>query len=103
MACAVCVMGLASLFPLGAQSLEQQAMEGSANIYNLDRDARVGGIEIQGRIGKAVANEAAKLIRSIRPDVDGLTVFLSSPGGDVVAAMELGEEINPTRLAAPPP
>jgi len=94
MACAVCVMGLASLSPLGAQSpVEQQAMEGSANIYNLDRDARVGGIEIQGRIGKAVANEAAKLIRSIRPDVDELTVFLSSPGGDVVAAMELGEEI----------
>jgi ClpP class serine protease len=94
MVCAVCVMGLASLSPLAAQSpVEQQAMEGSANIYNLDRDARVGGIEIQGRIGKAVANEAAKLIRSIRPDVDELTVFLSSPGGDVVAAMELGEEI----------
>ena len=94
MVCAVCVMGLASLSPLAAQSpVEQQAMEGSANIYNLDRDARVGGIEIQGRIGNAVANEAAKLIRSIRPDVDELTVFLSSPGGDVVAAMELGEEI----------
>src|SRR5262245_51222119 len=94
MACAVCVMCLASLSPLGAQSpVEQQAMEGSANIYNLDRDARVGGIQIQGRIGKAVANEAAKLIRSIRPDVDELTVFLSSPGGDVFAAMELGEEI----------
>src|SRR5215510_1500440 len=94
MACAVCVMGLASLSPLGAQSpVEQQAMEGSANVYNLDRDAHVGGIEIHGRIGKAVANEAAKLIRSIRPDVDELTVFLSSPGGDVLAAMELGEEI----------
>jgi hypothetical protein len=94
MVCAVCVMGLASLSPLAAQSpVEQQAMEGSANIYNLDRDARVGGIEIQGRIGKAVANEAAKLIRSIRPDVDELTVFLNSPGGDVAAAMELGEEI----------
>src|SRR6266480_4226110 len=94
MACAVCVMGLASLSPIGAQSpVEQQAMEGSANIYNLDRDARVGGIEIQGRIGNAVANQAIKLIRSIRPDVDELTVFLSSPGGDVVAAIELGEEV----------
>ena len=89
---AVCVMGMALLSPLAAQ-VNQQAVEGSVNIYNLDRDARVGGIEIQGRIGKAVANEAAKLIRSIRPDVDELTVFLSSPGGDVVAAMELGEEI----------
>src|SRR4029434_3225774 len=81
--CAICLMGLALLSPLGAQSPpDQRGAEGSANIYNLDRDARVGGIEIQGRIGKAVANEAAKLIRSIRPDVDELTVFLSSPGGD---------------------
>jgi hypothetical protein len=92
--CAICLMGLALLSPLGAQSPpDQRGGEGSANIYNLDRDARVGGIEIQGRIGKAVANEAAKLIRSIRPDVDELTVFLSSPGGDVLAAMELGAEI----------
>jgi len=91
---AVCAMGLALLSPLAAQPfVDQPAVEGSANVYNLDRDAHVGGIEIQGRIGKAVANEAAKLIRSIRPDVDELTVFLSSPGGDVLAAMELGEEI----------
>jgi hypothetical protein len=34
-----------------------------------------------------------QLIRSIRPDVDELTVFLNSPGGDVLAAIELGEEI----------
>src|SRR5262249_54300246 len=91
---AVCVMGMSLLSPLAAQwPVNQQAVEGSVNIYNLDRDARVGGIEIQGRIGKAVASEAVKLIRSIRPDVDELTVFLSSPGGDVFAAMELGEEI----------
>src|SRR6516162_3160262 len=91
---AVCAMGLALLSPLAAQPfVDQQAVEGSANVYNLDRDAHVGGIEIRGRIGKAVANEAAKPIRSIRPDVDELTVFLSSPGGDVLAAMELGEEI----------
>src|SRR6201993_4779546 len=91
---AVCVMGMSLLSPLAAQSpVNQQAVEGSVNIYNLDRDARVGGLEIQGRIGKAVANEAVKLRRSIRPDVDELTVFLSSPGGDVFAAMELGEEI----------
>jgi hypothetical protein len=89
-----CVMGMALLSPLAAQSpVHEQALEGSANLYNLDRDARVGGIEIRGRIGKAVANEAVKLLRSIRPDVDELTVFLSSPGGDVFAAMELGEEI----------
>jgi hypothetical protein len=92
--CAVCLLGLAVLSPLAAQSpVDQQAAEGTANIYNLDRDARVGGVEIHGPIGKAVANQAVKLIRSIRPDVDELTVFLSSPGGDVPAAIELGEEV----------
>jgi hypothetical protein len=92
--CAVCLLGLALLSPLAAQSpVDQQAAEGTANIYNLDRDARVGGVEIHGPIGKAVANQAVKLIRSIRPDVDELTVFLSSPGGDVLAAIELGEEV----------
>jgi hypothetical protein len=91
---AVCVMGMALLSPLAAQSpVNQQAADGSVNIYNLDRDAGVGGIEIHGHIGKAVVNEAVKLLSSIRPDVDELTVYLSSPGGDVFAAMELGEEI----------
>jgi hypothetical protein len=92
--CAVCLLGLALLSPLAAQSpVDQQAAEGTANIYNLDRDARVGGVEIHGPISKAVASQAVKLIRSIRPDVDELTVFLSSPGGDVLAAIELGEEV----------
>jgi hypothetical protein len=91
---AVCLMGLVHLSPLAAQSpVDQQAAEGTANIYNLDRDARVGGVEIHGPIGKAVASQAVKLIRSIRPDVDELTVSLSSAGGDVLAAIELGEEI----------
>jgi len=90
----VCLLGLALLSPLTAQSpVDQQVAEGTANIYNLYRDARVGGVEIHGSIGKAVASQAVKLIRSIRPDVDALTVFLSSPGGDVLAAIELGEEV----------
>src|SRR6516164_8109267 len=92
--CAVCLMGLALISPLAAQSpADQQAAEGTVNIYNLDRDAHVGGVEIHGLISKAVVSQAAQLIRSIRPDVDDLKVFLSSPGGDVLAAMELGEEI----------
>jgi len=90
----VCLLGLALLSPLTAQSpVDQQVAEGTANIYNLYRDARVGGVEIHGSIGKAVASQAVKLIRSIRPDVDALTVFLSSPGGNVLAAIELGEEV----------
>ena len=87
-------MGLAHLSPLAAQSsVDQQGAGGVANIYNLDRDAHVGGVEIHGTIDTAVAHQAIELIRSIRPDVDELTVFLSSPGGDVLAAIELGEEI----------
>ena len=59
---AVCLMGLATLLsPLAAQSpIDQQAAEGTANIYNLDRGAHVGGIEIQGRIGKAVAKRSSE-------------------------------------------
>jgi hypothetical protein len=92
--CAVCLMGLALLFPLAAQSpVNQQAAEGTANIYNLDRNARIGGVQIHGPMDKAVASQAVKLIKSIRADVDELTVFLNSPGGDVLAAMELGEEV----------
>src|ERR1700720_3577877 len=83
------LMGLALLSSPAAQP----AAEGTANIYNLDRDAGIGGVEIHGPITKAVTSQAVQLIRSIRPDVDELTVFLSSPGGDVLAAMELGEEI----------
>lgn len=66
---------------------------GHRQYLQLDRDARVGGVEIHGSIGKAVASQAVKLIRSIRPDVDELTVFLNSPSGDVLAAIELGEEV----------
>src|SRR6516164_1697150 len=57
----------------------------------LDREAHVGGVEIHGTT--AVVSQAIELIRSIRPDVDELTVFLNSGGGDVLAAIELGEEI----------
>lgn len=91
--CAVCLMGLAHLSPVAAQLSVDQTAGGFANIYNLDRDTRVGGVEIHGPIDKAVASQAVKLIRSIRPDVDELTVFLNSRGGDVLAAIELGEEV----------
>jgi hypothetical protein len=66
---------------------------GHCHIYNLDRDAHVGGVEIQGPIDRALTSQAIELIRSIRPDVDELTVLLNSAGGDVLAAIELGEEI----------
>jgi hypothetical protein len=88
--CAVCLMGLALLSRVAAQSpVDQQTAGGTANIYNLDRDAHVGGVEIQGPIDRALTSQAIELIRSIRPDVDEL----NSAGGDVLAAIELGEEI----------
>jgi hypothetical protein len=38
--------GLGSPLPLAAQSpVNQQAAEGTANIYNLDRNARIGGVQ----------------------------------------------------------
>ena len=95
------LMGLALLSPLAAQSpADQQAAEGTVNIYNLDREAHVGGIEIHGPISKAVVSQAVQLIRSIRPDVDDLKVFLSSPG-DVLAAMELARKSGNNRLGQP--
>ena len=91
---AVCLMGLALLsHPVVAQS---QTAGGVANIYNLDRDAHVGSVEIHGPIDRAVTSQAIELIRSIRPDVDELTVLLNSAGGDVLAAMELWQDWNLT-------
>jgi hypothetical protein len=91
---AVCLMGLAHLSPVAAQlSVDQRGVGGSVNVYNLDRSAHVGGVEIHGTIDADVARQAIELIRSIRPDVDELMVYLSSPGGDVLAAIELGEEV----------
>ena len=82
------LVGLALLSPLAAQSpADQQAAEGTVNIYNLDREAHVGGVEIHGPISKAMVSQAVQLIRSIRPDVADLTVLLSTSGGDLLAAM----------------
>lgn len=91
--CAVCLTSLAHLAPAAAQSAADQAGEGNASIYNLDRSARVGGVAIDGPIDKAVARQAIELIKSVRPDVDELMVYLNSPGGDVLAAIEIGEEV----------
>src|SRR5262245_36153961 len=89
-----CLMALTQPAPLAAQSpVDQQAGESTANIAYLDRRAGVAGLEIHGLINKAVATKAMELITSTRPDVDELTISLDSPGGDVLAAIELGEEI----------
>jgi hypothetical protein len=90
---AVCLVSLAQPSSLLAQEPADQPGEGNASIYNLDRSAGVGGVAIDGPINKTVASRAVELIKSIRPDVDELTVYLNSPGGDVLAAIELGEVV----------
>ena len=48
---------------------------------------------IDGPISRNAATHALQLIRFLRPDNDELTVYLNSSGGDVSAAIELGEEV----------
>ncbi|MGA7486752.1 MAG: ATP-dependent Clp protease proteolytic subunit [Xanthobacteraceae bacterium] len=83
-------MSLVHPSPGAAQAPDQEAT-GSASIYNLDREAGTGSVAIDGPIDKAVASHAIELIKSLRPDVNDLTVVLNSSGGDVAAAMEIGE------------
>jgi hypothetical protein len=93
--CAVYVISLAQASPVAAQTPApaDQAAAGNASIYNLDRQAGTGSVVIEGLIDKAVASHAIELIKSLRPDVDDLTVVLNSAGGDVLAAMEIGDEL----------
>lgn len=90
---AIVLMGLACASPLAAQPSADQAAAGNVSIFNLDRQAGVGAVGIDGLIDKAVASRAIELIKVLRPDVTELTVVLNSPGGDVLAAIEIGEEL----------
>jgi hypothetical protein len=91
--CAIFLMGFALPSLLAAQPAADQGAAGNASIFNLDRQAGVGSVAIDGPIDKAVARHAIELIKLLRPDVDELTVVLNSPGGDVLAAIEVGEEL----------
>jgi hypothetical protein len=90
---AVCLMSLAHPSPLAAEPEADQASEGTVTIYNLDSAAHTAGVAIDGPIDKNAATHALQLIRFLRPDNDELTVYLNSSGGDVSAAIELGEEV----------
>jgi hypothetical protein len=67
--------------------------QGTASVHYLDSQARAAGVAITGPIDKVVAAHGIELLKSLRPSVDDLTVYLDSPGGDAAAAMELGQEI----------
>ena len=67
--------------------------QGTASVRYLDSQARAGGVAITGPIDKVVAAHGIELIKTLRPSVDDLTIYLDSPGGDAAAAMELGQEI----------
>jgi hypothetical protein len=90
---AVCLMSLAHPSPLAAEPEADQASEGTVTIYNLDSAGHTAGVAIDGPIDKNAAAHALQLIRFLRPDNDELTVYLNSSGGDVSAAIELGEEV----------
>jgi hypothetical protein len=90
---AVCLMSLAHPSPLAAEPEADQASEGTVTIYNLDSAGHTAGVAIDGPINKNAAAHALQLIRFLRPDNDELTVYLNSSGGDVSAAIELGEEV----------
>jgi hypothetical protein len=96
--CAVCLASLVLTCPLAAQPAADLPSanlpsQGTASVHFLDSQARAAGVAITGPIDKVVAAHGIELIKSLRPSVDDLTVYLDSPGGDAAAAMELGQEI----------
>jgi hypothetical protein len=93
MVSAVCLASLLHPSPLVAEPEADQGSEGTVTILNLDSAAHTAGVAIDGPISKNAATHALQLIRFLRPDNDELTVYLNSPGGDVSAAIELGEEV----------
>jgi hypothetical protein len=93
MVSAVCLASLVHPSPLAAEPEADQGSEGTVTILNLDSAAHTAGVAIDGPISKNAATHALQLIRFLRPDNDELTVYLNSSGGDVSAAIELGEEV----------
>ncbi len=93
MVSAVCLASLVHPSPLAAEPEADQGSEGTVTILNLDSAAHTAGVAIDGPISKNAAAHALQLIRFLRPDNDELTVYLNSSGGDVSAAIELGEEV----------
>jgi len=89
---AACLISLVQPFPLAAEPAAEQG-EGTVSIYNLDSAAHTAGVAIDGPIDKTIASHALELIRFLRVDNDELTVYLNSSGGDVAAAIEIGEEV----------
>src|SRR5260370_17757030 len=74
------LMGLALLSPLAAQSpVDQPAAEGTANIYNLDRDAGIGGRAIDGPMTKAPPSHPARRATTHPPHVDRRAPAFSPP------------------------
>ncbi len=66
---------------------------GTVSIYNFDSGFRFGKIAIDGPIDKAVAVRTLELIRLFRRHYDVFSVVLNSTGGDVMAAIDIGEEV----------
>lgn len=57
----------------------------------LDDQLRLARVELAGKITKADVGKFAQLVALIRPSFEVVQVDLDSPGGDVFAAMQIGE------------
>ena len=61
------------------------------NIIGLDDKGRFARVELTGRITEADVGKFAQLVALLRPHFEIVQVELDSPGGDVLAAMQIGE------------
>lgn len=69
------------------------ACRAEIGIYSIDDTGAFARIEVTGSITKADVEKFNKLEASLRPAFQILGVELDSPGGDVFAAMQIGETI----------
>jgi len=62
-------------------------------LIGLDDRGRFARVEIAGRITKADAERFIELLEVLRPGIEVIDVQLDSPGGDLWAAMQIGEVV----------
>jgi hypothetical protein len=68
-------------------------IQAGVEVTRLDKQGRFASIEIKGEISRIDAEKFERLIGIIRPRFDVVEVELNSPGGDVLAAMDVGEVV----------
>ena len=83
------------------------ACRAEIEIKAVDDKGRFARIEISGKITRADVGKFAQLVARLRPNFEILDVDLDFPGGDVLAAMQIGEIVRGdwlwTTVPAEPP